>query len=380
MRSTLRFPPESEIPRFLLPGAAALLLGCSAGPAKLVGDVNVYVFEESVPPALFDVFHAQTGVTVHLSTYATNEEMLASLAAHPADYDVIMPSDYAVDALIHRDGLRPLELGEMPNYANIAPSFLSPWFDPGGIATPGRGRTRNQKFSLPWLWGTTGIAYDSTQVLPAPSHWADVWNPAWAGRVVAPDDARELLGVALQADGNSKNDTSPAKLAVAKERAITLAKASVALDSNAPETYFADGRAVIGIVFNGNAALAKKSNAYIEFVLPEEGGGIWFDNLAIPAGAKNPDNAVALINHLLSAESGAEVVRAFPFSTPNEAALEHLRTVEPAPYAAYMADPIIHPPTDALAKAVPVKNIGSVGDARMAEAWTAVLAARGATP
>lgn len=342
--------------------------------------MNVYVFEESVPPALFDTFQAQKGVNVHVTTYATNEEMLASLAAHPTDYDVVMPSDYAVDALIHRDALRPLDLGDMPNYANIAPSFLSPWFDPGGIATAGRGRTRNQKFSLPWLWGTTGIAYDTTVVTPAPTQWADVWNPAWTGRVVAPDDPRELIGAALQADGNSKNDTSPAKLAAAKERAITLAKAAVALDANAPEDYLADGRAVIGIVFNGNAALAKQANPNIAFVLPEEGGGIWFDNLAIPVGAKNPANAVALINHLLSAESGAAVVRAFPFSTPNEAALEHIRTADPALYASYMADTTVHPPTDALAKAVPVKNLGSVGDARMAEAWTAVLAARGGAP
>ncbi len=340
----------------------------------------MYVFDASVPPPLFDAFHAATGVTVRVTTYESNEELLASLAAHPADYDVIMPSDYAVDALIRRDGLRALPLADIPNYDNLTPAFLSPWFDPGGVGGRGRGRSEKEKFSLPWLWGTTGIAYDTTVVSPAPTHWADVWNPAWAGRVVIPDDARELLGVALMVEGSSKNDTNPEKLAAAEARAVTLAKGAVALDANTPEVYLIDGRAVIGIVFNGNAALARRANPNIAFVLPEEGGGIWFDNLAIPAGAPHADNAVALIDFLLRGESGAEVVRAYPFSTPNEAALEVLRAADPGLYADYMADGTVHPAVDDVAKAVPVKNIGPVGDARIAKAWAAVLAARGGQP
>lgn len=355
-------------------------MACAPSATPLSGDVNVYVFADSVPPELFDGFHAETGVTAHVTTYDSNEELLASLAANPTAYDLVMPSDYAVDTLVARGGLRPLDLGRVVNYANIAPRFLTPWFDAGGLGSGGRGHAKSEKYSLPWLWGTTGIAYDTTVVSPPPTHWADVWNPAWAGRVVAPDDPRELLGAALMADGKSKNASDAASLDAAAARAATLARGCVALDANAPEAWLADGRAVIGIVFSGNAVLARRQNPHVAYVLPEEGGGIWFDNLAIPAQAPHPAAAEALLDYLLRPESGAAVIRAYPFSTPNDAALESLRAADPAAYAAYTADPTIQPPQDALAKAVPVKSLGAEGEARVAAAWATVLAARGATP
>ncbi len=379
-RPTIAALPVTAIPRFVPPCAALLALACSTGPAPIRGDVHVFVFEESVPTALFDGFHAETGVTVQVDTYDSNEDLLAALEKSPGAYDLVMPSDYAVDALVARDALRPLDLAAVPNYANISPQFLTPWFDAGGLAGGGRGHARSAKYSLPWLWGTTGIAYDRRVVTPPPTHWADVWNPAWAGKVVAPDDPRELLGAALMADGKSKNASDGPSLEAAAARAATLAKGAVALDANTPEAYLADGRAVIGIVFSGNAALAKRANPDIAYVLPEEGGGIWFDNLAIPAGAPNPDAAAALLDYLLRAESGLAVIRAYPFSSPNEAALDALHAADPAAWSTYTGDPTVQPPADVLAKTVPVKSLGAEGDARVTAAWSTVLAARGATP
>lgn len=343
--------------------------------------VHAFVFAQSVPQAALDACSRDTGARVELTTYESNEELVAGLHARPGTYDIVMPSDYTVDALATAGALRPLDLAAIPNYNNITPGFLSPWFDPGGVAQSARGRPRNEKYSLPWLWGTTGIIYDPGAVVPAPTRWADLWNPAYAGHLVLPDDPRELLGIALLALGYSKNDTSPAHLDAARDKLIPLVQGAVALDANAPETSLLNGPtggpvATIGVVFSGNAVLARRGNPALRYVLPAEGGGIWFDNLAIPKDAPNPAAAQAWINCLLSADNGAETLLELPHSTPNEAALASLKLRDLPRWTAYTEDPISTPSKEAIDRASPVKNVGPESQARFEAAWALVLAAR----
>jgi spermidine/putrescine-binding protein len=356
--------------------AAIVVAAAGCGPAEPTGsrEVSVYVFSESVPSSVLASFSASTGIKVDATYYETNEELVAALRARPTAYDLVMPSDYTVDQLIKDGALRPLDLARIPNYANIKQEFLSPYFDPGGLAVAARGRGRNEKYSLPWLWGTTGIAYDTTQVSPAPKAWTDLWNPAHAGHLVLLDDAREMFGIALVADGHSKNSTDPAHLAAAKARLDTLVKGAVALDANSSETAFADGRATIGAVFSGNAAIAMRSNPNIAYVLPEEGGGIWFDNLAIPARARHPDAATALIDYLLSADAGLAVMKELSFSNPNEAAIARYKADNAAAYEAWGRNVATNPPQDALSELVMVKNVGPENNALFEKAWADVVA------
>jgi spermidine/putrescine-binding protein len=343
--------------------------------------VHAYVFAQSVPQHALDAFTQSTGARVELTTYDSNEELISGLRARPGAYDLVMPSDYAVDALVAAGALRPLELAAIPNYNNITPGFLSPWFDPGGVAQSARGRPKNEKFSLPWLWGTTGIIYDPAAINPAPTCWADLWNPAYAGHLVLPDDPRELLGIALLALGYSKNDTSPAHLDAARDKLIPLVQGAVALDANTPETSLMSGpaggpMATIGVVFSGNAVLARRGNPALRYVLPAEGAGIWFDNLAIPKDAPNPAAAQALINDLLSADNGVRTILDLPYSSPNEAALAALKLQDLPRWTEYTEDPISTPAKDDLSRAVPVKNVGPEAQARFEAAWAQVLAAR----
>ncbi len=371
-----------------LPLLSGVLLApaCGTTAPPLAGTtLHAYVFADSVPPGLWEDFQKTSGAKVDVQTYDTNEELLAKLKSSPNAYDLVMPSDYAVDVLIAADALHPLDLPKIPNYDNIAPSFLSPYFDPGGIAQAGRGHEKNEKFSLPWLWGTTGILYDPTVINPAPTKWADLWNPAYAGHVVLPDDPREALGIALLADGHSKNDTDPAHIDAAGQKLAALAKNAVALDANTPEHYFLaafppEQRATIAAVFNGNAVLARRDNPALIYVLPSDGAGIWFDNLAIPAGAPHPEAAEALINYLLSADAGAAVIDDLPFSTPNEAAAPALKAHDAERWKAYVNDPVSNPQMDALSGAVPVKNIGPVAQAHYEAVWAAIAAAHAPNP
>jgi len=365
------------------PLVALSLAACSAGaPSDAPGELRVYAFAESIPPSVLEGFTTTSGVKVVLTTYESNEELVAGLRASPTAYDVVMPSDYAVDALASAGALRPLDLSAIPNYNNVAPAFLSPWFDPGGVARPGRGRSRNEKYSVPWLWGTTGIVYDPSSADPAPLRWSDLWSPRYAGHIVLLDDAREMLGISLLSLGYTKNDTDPAHVRAAADHLVPLVHGAVALDANSPETSLVAGpihaaAATIGVVFSGNAVLARRADPALQYVLPEDGAGIWFDNLAVPAGAPHPEAAQQLINWLLSEDAGAAVITSLPYATPNEAAVAALKGRDLPRWTEYALDPVANPPMDAIAGAVPVKNVGAEAQALYEREWARVVAARG---
>lgn len=359
--------------------AALTVLGACAPAAQAPTskEVNVYTFAAYIPDSVVRDFEAKSGIRANVSTYESNEEMLASLASRPAAYDVIVPSDYAVEMLIARDGLLPLDLSAIPNSGNIDPTYMHPYFDPGGSNIGGRNHTKNDKFSLPYLWGTTGIAYDKTKVSPAPTSWNDLWRPDLAGKLVVLDDAREMIGIALLASGLGKNETQPELIDAARDRLKSLAPGVIAFDANNGENLIIDGTATVGVLFSGNAALAQRANPNIEWVLPTDGGGIWFDNLAIPVKAAHPDSAAAFIDFVLSAESGAKIDADYPFSNPNEAALAWMRDHDKAAYDAYRNSPTTSPSPTALAGTLLVKNVGPDASARYERAWNEVKAAKG---
>lgn len=354
--------------------AVALVSCAPSTPAVTSSELNLYAFSEYVPEALVAGYERETGVKVNLETYATNEEMLAGLRDKPGRYDLIFPSDYAVEELIAADALQPLDLETIPNYGNLDTAFLSPYFDPGGDTSGRRPAMRNEKFSLPYLWGTTGIAYDKTQISEPITRWEDLWRPELAGHIVVLDDSREMMGIALQTLGYDKNETSASRLAEARDQLMLLAPDIVAFDAETPEEYLLSGQAWVGVVYNGNAALAAASNPNIVYVLPEEGAGIWFDNMAIPADAPHADAAIAFMNYALSAKAGAELIKAFPYSTPNNAALEYLKENDLQFYEAYSSNLASNPPQDALLGAKLVKRVTESAAELYERYWSEVKA------
>ena len=359
---------------FVVVGGA--LVACAPkAPEVTSTELNLYGFTEYVPEEVIAGFEKQTGVKVNYETYSSNEEMLAGLKDKPGKYDLILPSDYAVEQLINQNALLALDLETIPNYTNIDSAFLHPYFDPrgGNSRRPG---VKNDKFSLPYLWGTTGIVYDSTKVSEPITSWSDLWRPELAGHIVVLDDAREMMGIALLSLGYNKNETDPKRLAAARDTLIELAPGIVAFDADAPEDYLLSGDAWVGVMYNGNAALAEIANPNLVYVLPEEGAGIWFDNMAIPADAPHADAAIAFMNYVLEPANAALIIQAYPYSTPNAAALDYLRENNAAFYDGYIASLASNPPQDALLGATLVKNLNPTAAQLYEEYWLAVKTSR----
>ena len=321
-----------------------ILTAC--GGAKKSTTLNLYAWSDYVPQQLLDNFTAEYGITVNYDTYESNEEMLAKLQAGASGYDVIIPSDYTVAIMINQDMLEPLDLSKITNFSNLDPRFTNRDYDPGN------------KYSIPYQWGTSALDYDKTLVPTEPKSWADLWDPAYKGRLVMLDDERELMGMALQVLGFDKNSTNSVELNQAEQKLIELKPNILTFDSSTPENTIINGEAWAGLVYNGNASLAYQSDPNVVYICPTEGCTIWFDNLAIPKDAPHIDAALLFLNFVLDPQQSILITEEFPYSNPNKAALDYLQVNDPAVYESYMAFPGTNPSDAFLANALPIFDVG----------------------
>jgi spermidine/putrescine-binding protein len=304
---------------------------------------------------LVGAFEEEYGVEVTLYTYASNEELHTALQAGTTAYDVIVPTDYMVSALIGEGRLLPLQLDAIPNWANIDPAFLNPPFDP------------DHRFSLPYLWGTTGIGL-SLSGLPAdlPESWDLIFDPElsalYAGKISLLDDARETLGAALRYLGYSLNTTSEAEIREAGDLLEeTLSRGVIGVfDSSDFAHRLVRGEILVAHGYSGDffqefAQLAVGGDPFEGFAyfVPEEGGVLWVDAMVVPADAPHPCTAHAFINFILDPVNGAELANYTRYATPNAVAKYLVRPE-------ILADETIYPPPEVSDRLEFIVDLGEV--------------------
>jgi spermidine/putrescine-binding protein len=334
------------VPPTVAPTATPTPKPTAAPPVVTSKQLNIYAWSEYIPQELLDAFAKEYKIKVNYDTYASNEELLAKLQAGKTDYDVIIPSDYTVGIMIAQKMLEPVDLDHIPNFVNVDDQFKNPSYDPGN------------KYSVPYQWGSVAIAVNTAKVTKPISKYADLWDPTFKGKLVVLDDEREIIGMALLVLGYDKNSTDPAQLEAAKQKLIALKPNIKLFDSDSPKTALLSGEAVAGVVWNGEASLAHQENPKIDYILPEEGMGVWYDNLAIPKGAPHKDAATAFLNFVLRPDMSILITKGFPYSSVNKAALELLKTQDPAAYKQYMDFPATNPPADAVKKGHIIIDVG----------------------
>ena len=306
---------------------------------RQASDLNIFNWTEYMPQEILDAFAKEYQVKINYDTYSSNEEMLAKLTAGASGYDIIVPSDYMVSVLLKQDLLEPLDKEALTNWDNLDPRFLNLDFDP------------ENRYSVPYMWGTVGIAVNTELVKEKITKCEDLWNPKYAGHVVLPDDPREIIGMGLQVIGKSRNSTDPDDLEGAKRKLRSLMPAVKAFDSDSPKSLLLSGEVYLGMVWNGEAVLAALENPNIIYVMPEEGGGIWMDTLAIPKSARNKELAHEFINFLLRPEISAQLSEAFPYGNPNK---ESHALTDPV----ILNNPAAYPPDSAVQKAEWLEDVG----------------------
>lgn len=309
-------------------------------------ELNLYGWSEYIPQALLDGFTKEYGVTVHYDTYSSNEELMAKLQAGASGYDVIIPSDYTIVIMTKQGLLEPLDASQIPNLSNVDEKFRSLPFDPGN------------KYTVPYQWGTVGMVVNTEKVTKPVTSWNELWNPAYKGRVVMLDDEREVIGVASRVLGYDVNTKDPAELDQAKAKLKELMPNVKLFDSDNPKAAMLSGETWLGQTWNGEAALAHRENPKIDYVCPKESCVVWFDNLAIPKGAPHKDAAQAFLNYVLRPDVSLLITKEFPYSNPNKAALELMKTQDPAMYQDYMGFRATNPTEEDLKNAKMIEDVG----------------------
>jgi spermidine/putrescine-binding protein len=333
-------------------GAPAPKTPAGVDQSKLTKELNVFNWTEYLPEDVLKEFQSRYGVKVNYDTYSSNEEMHAKLKAGASGYDVVFPSDYMMQVLRREQLLEQMDPGSISNLTNIEARFLGKAFDP------------KNEFSVPYMWGTTGIAVNSEKVNPDTiKSYKDLWRPDFKGALVLPDDARETLGLALRSNGQSANTSDPGQLDQAKQRLIALKPNIKAFNSDSPKDLLLSGEVAAGVMWSGEAAKAIQENPKIRYVIPVEGTTIWMDSMAIPKGAPHKYTAEVFINFLLEPEISVRLSKAYPYGIPNQGAQKLLPEE-------YRTNPAINPPAQALDKAEWMQDLGDDANQLFDKVWT----------
>lgn len=324
--------------------------------SKLGSSLAIFSWAEYWPDELLADFEAACGVHITVDTFPSNEDLAARLRAGNSGYDLVVPSDYMVQTLVAENRLAKLDKSLLPNIKNLDPAQMGLYYDAAN------------DYSVPYLYGTTGIAYNAAEVDPAPDSWAALFDPsqleAMNGRISMFDDERETVGAALKWRGYSVNSTDPGQLEEAKAALIAQKPFIARYDSESYQNGLASQELLLAQAWNGNTSLGKEENADIAFVIPKEGSVIWQDNLSIPVDAPNQYAAHVFIDNVLSPEIGAQITDFTYYLTPNKAA-EPL--IDPA-----VRELIFYPTAEERERLEYIERSGD--PALYADIWTAVKA------
>lgn len=294
--------------------------------ASAVEVLNIYNWSGYLPDEVARQFEKETGITIHYSTYDSNETLYAKLKADPgAAYDIVVPSTYFIDRMRRQEMLKKIDKSKITGFKNLNPDLLNKPYDP------------NNDYSIPYLWGTTGIVVNSKEFLPdSITSWEDLWKPIYKDQLLLLNDTREIFSMALLTLGYSVNETDPEYIKQAYEKLKLLMPNAKLFNGEAVQHIYLDEDVMLGMGWSGDIYLAARQEPAIKYIYPKEGFVIWVDSIAIPKGAKHIENAYKFINFVLRPDIAKKIGMGVGFASPNLAAVA-LMPVE------VRTNPIIYP-------------------------------------
>ena len=272
----------------------------------------VYNWGEYIDPEVLTMFEEETGIDIVYEEFETNEILYPKISSGAIAYDVICPSDYMIQRMIENDLLSEINFDNIPNLKNIGKQYLeqSRQFDP------------ENKYSVPYCWGTVGILYNKMMVDEPVDSWSILWDPKYKDNILMQDSVRDAFGVTLKYLGYSLNSTDLDELTEAKNLLIEQKPLVQAYVIDQVRDKMIGNEAALGVIYSGEAIYTQKENPNLEYVIPKEGSNIWIDSWVIPKNAEHKENAEKFINFLCRPDIALMNFEYITYSTPNEAARE----------------------------------------------------------
>ena len=296
----------------------AALTGCGNSSSK-ENVVYVYNWGEYLDPETLELFEQETGIKVIYDEFETNEIMYPKVEAGSSAYDVICPSDYMVNKMIENDLLQEINYDHIPNAkANIGADYYRTArdFDP------------DNKYCIPYCWGTVGILYNKTMVDEPVTSWSILWDEKYAGEILMQDSVRDAFMVALMMKGYSCNTLDEKELREATDLLIAQKPLVQAYVIDQVRDKMIGGEAALGVIYSGEAIFTQRENPDLEYVIPEEGSNVWIDGWVIPKNAPNVENAEKFINFMCRDDIALMNFEYITYSTPNVAAQDLIEDEE----------------------------------------------------
>ena len=318
-------------------GALGLLLtlsACGGGKPPADGDspaasskvLNLYIWSDYLAPNTLSDFEKQTGIKVHVAYYDTNETLETKLLAGSSGYDVVVPTASYFERLIKAGAFLVLDKSKLPNLKNMDPQLMArvTQHDP------------DNAHGVIYLWGTNGIGYNEKMVkalMPdAPlDSWSLVFDPAVAAKVAkcgisVLDSPAEMIRAVYSYLGKDPNSQSAEDLAAAESVLSKIRPFIRNIHSSEYIEALANGDLCIAVAYNGDVMQARdrahdaNKGIDIKYSVPKEGSILWFDMLAIPKDAPDPDSAYAFLNYMMDPKVIADVSNFKRYADANAAA------------------------------------------------------------
>lgn len=262
-------------------------------PTTGTGVVNLYNWTDYVDPEELKRFTAETGIEVILDTYDSNETLLAKLQSGATGYDVLVPSDYMVQQMVDLGLLQVIDVTSFPNGGNIKDNLVDVYWDPG------------RKYTAPWNYGTTGIAcnFAAEPECANIKSWKDYFT-ADLPKMDSLKDQVEVVSSALRAVGVAGDDlcTSDTAKYIEAEALLAGFKPNI-IESDGGIERVVGGTSNVRHAWNGSTHRMSQENPDVQYIYPSEGLNLWADNLAVPVGAPNLENAKIFINWMMGPEA-----------------------------------------------------------------------------
>ncbi len=356
--SALAAAPESG----LLPVTDDISVSADYDWTRFMGKkvtLNVYNWGEYISDGsdgsanVIAAFEQLTGIHVNYTTFDSNESMYAKMKSGAADYDVIVPSDYMVSRMIGENMLAPLDYANIPNYGKIDDAYKHRDYDP------------DDAYSVPYMWCTTGIIYNTTMVDTPPTSWADLWNPAYSGNILMFNNSRDAFAIAAFKLGQSINPTTDKEVSAGIEE---LKQQKPLVQAYVMDEIFdkmEGGEAAVGVYYSGDAITMIDDNPDLAWVFPKEGVNLSIDNMCIPASSQNKEAAEMFLNYMCETDVGVANCEYIGYSTPMTAVWENLDDDLKNSEIAYPSDEV-------LAKTQVFTNLSDETNAELDAQWSAL--------
>lgn len=374
----------------LMTGLAACVSGCGdrsgeqvtaptpdalSAPAPVdESKVVIYTWDEYLNPELLTEFQTRTGIKAEVVNFESSDEMVDILKSEPGKYDIFVCEDGYIEKVAGKRLAQDIDKKRLPNWKNLDDKFLDQPFDP-----------KNQ-FTVPYLWGTTLIAYNKKHLPNPDQSWKIIFDPALKNHVSFLDDWPECYSAVLRtmdislpdADTSAINKAAGSLLGLVRDRGARLGS------DNEMKQHLIEGSSWVAMMYSGDAARIAKENPEIPigYFIPREGATVWTDSFCISRDSTRLDNAYRFLDFMLEAKSAAKSSNFLSYASPNKAAAEFID-------AELLADKTINPSPEVLAKCsfFKLRNIDSqralnTGWRKVQEAWNerTMRASNEATP